>query len=236
MGFRFRPACLGILVTVLIAFLSPAESAAQSSPASPPPPAYPPPGYYPPQPMAPQSSEPAFRRGFLAMPYIGVHIPVGSTGDALDPGFRVGAFLGGHINPMLSLNGEMTVDVLNFKNVPSAVDVTAVVVDILFSPLLHFGTEQIEGFFGPKIGGFGFSETAEGGGLKAEASARGVAYGFNLGAAIPVGNIAIGGLISFVGRHATHACVTAPGQSEACDDSPSGDDMKMFSVTGAVLF
>ena len=65
-------------VAALIGFLYPAESAAQFE-------------------------EPGFRRGFLAMPYIGLHIPVGSSGDAFDPGFRVGTFLGGHINPMFSL-------------------------------------------------------------------------------------------------------------------------------------
>jgi hypothetical protein len=184
--------------------------------------------------MAP--SEPGFRRGFFAMPYIGINIPVGSFGDSFDTGFRMGALLGGHINPMLSLNGEITIDVLNPKHVPSGVDVTAVMVDMLFSPLLHFGNAQVEGFFGPKIGAFIYALTAKSGGVEAKGSASGLAYGFNLGAAVPIGNIAVGGLLSFVGRHATKACYQNPGQAEVCDDSPSGDDAKMLSITGAVLF
>jgi len=205
----------------------------------PPAPAYPPapaPSAYPPPTMASGFSEPGFRRGFFAMPYLGLHIPVGSSGDSMDPGFRIGALLGGHINPMVSLNGEMTIDVMNPKDVPSGMDVTEVMVDVLFSPLIHFGNGQIEGFFGPKIGAFGMSGTASMNGMSADTSARGLAYGFNLGAAIPVGNIAVGGLVSFVGRHATHMCVTEPGQSEQCSDSPSGDDFKAFSITVAMLF
>jgi hypothetical protein len=198
-------------VAALIGFLYPAESAAQFE-------------------------EPGFRRGFLAMPYIGLHIPVGSSGDAFDPGFRVGTFLGGHINPMFSLNGEITIDVMNPKNVSSGVDVTEVMVDLLFSPLVHFGNGQIEGFIGPKFGGFGMSASAKMAGLSMDGSARGLAYGFNLGLAVPVGNIAIGGLISYTGRHATQVCQTSPGLAETCDDSPSGDDFKTFSFTAAVLF
>jgi hypothetical protein len=170
------------------------------------------------------------------MPYIGLNVPVGSSGDSFGPGFRLGALLGGHLNPMLSLNGEMTIDVMNIKNAPSGTDVSEVMVDLLFSPLVHFGTDQIEGFVGPKIGGFGMSGSAKAGTNSVDGKAQGLAYGFNLGVAAPLGSVAIGGLVSYVGRHATKICTTVSGQSERCDSSPSGNDFKSLGFAGLVLF
>jgi hypothetical protein len=200
-----------------------------------PPPGYsaPPPGYYQP---APVTTVPAFRRGFLAMPYLGVQIPVGSSGDSLGTGLRLGAILGGHVIPELSLNGELTIDIMNPKNVPSGMSVTEVIVDLVFSPLLHFGTDQIECFVGPKIGAFGMSASLSYQGASESANAQGLAYGLNAGVAFPVGNLAIGGLLAYTGRHATKVCSTASGGSETCDTSPSGDDMRQLSITGMVLF
>jgi hypothetical protein len=209
-----------------------------------PPPGYPQqPGYYPAQPGYGQApapipatpSVPAFRRGFLAMPYIGVQIPVGDYGDSYDPGLRLGTLLGGHMSPMLSLNGELTIDVLNMKNTGSA-DVTAVMVDMVFSPLFHFGTDVFEAFVGPKIGAFGFALTAKVSGQEFKETAQGVAYGLNAGFGIPVGNMAIGGLVSWVGRHASKACSKSPNQSEKCDNSPGGDDAQSIGISAMALF
>jgi hypothetical protein len=231
---KFVSTDLVIFGAALIAFLFSAQSAAQEPDA--PLPAAPAPMTYAPQPMATAPSEPGFQHGFLAMPYLGLQIPVGNSGDGFNPGFRMGTLLGGHINPMLSLNGEITIDVMNRKNVPSGTDVTEVMVDLLFSPLLHFGTEQIHGFFGPKIGAFGMAGTTKTSGTTTDGSANGWAYGVNLGAAFPIGNMAAGGLVSYVGRHATKVCNKLSGQSERCNDSPSGDDFKVFSVAGVLWF
>jgi hypothetical protein len=212
-------------------------------------PAYPPAGYAQPgyaQPgyapvayaPAPPPSEPAYRRGFLAMPFLGVNIPVGDASDAFDAGLRLGGLFGGHVSPELSLNGEFTLDVLNPKGVTSGYDVTAVAADFAFSPLLHVLGDKLDIVIGPKLGFFGYAVSFKdsSGNTLMDGSAQGLAYGFNLGVFGGVGNMAIGGLLSYTGRHATRACTSLDGYPEQCDDSPSGDDLKTMSVTGAVLF
>jgi hypothetical protein len=170
------------------------------------------------------------------MPYLGLNIPVGKSGDDLGSGFRMGAIVGGHVIPELSLNGELSIDFMNPKNVPSGASVTEVIADIVFSPLVHFGSDQIEVFAGPRIGAFGMSGSFSYGGSSTDDSAQGLAYGFNVGAAVPVGNMAIGGLLVYTGRHATKVCSTLSGQSETCNSSPSGDDLKTLSIVGTVMF
>jgi hypothetical protein len=170
------------------------------------------------------------------MPYLGANIPVGDAGDSFDPGFRIGTILGGHVMPEVSLNGELAIDIMNPKNVPSGMSVTEVIVDVVFSPLFHFGTDQIEGFVGPRLGTFAMSASVSYQGTSMDGSVRGLAYGFNLGVAIPVGDMAIGGLLSYTGRHATKVCSTISGEPEICDSSPSGDDLKTLSIVGTLLF
>lgn len=209
-----------------------------------PPPGYAQPGY--PQPgyapvayaPAPPPSVPPYRRGFLAMPYLGINIPVGDASDAFDMGFRMGGLFGGHVSPQISLNGEFTLDVFNPKGVPSGYDVTAVAADFAFSPLFHALGDKLDLVIGPKLGFFGFAMGIKdpSGTSMLDESASGMVYGFNLGVFGAVGNMAIGGLLSYTGRHATRVCVTMEGYPEQCDDNPGGDDLKNMSVTGAILF
>jgi len=239
------------LLLVGLAATVPASAFAQyAQPGYPPPAAYPPPGYAPPPDYQPPStgyyqpaysspppSEPAFRRGFLAMPFLGLHVPVGRSSDSLDVGMRLGTLLGGHVAPFLSLNGEFTIDILNPKNVASGYDVTEVVVDLAFSPLFHISNGGLELVMGPKLGAFGVSaSTKNPSGASGGANGQGLSYGGNLGIFGAVGNLAVGGLVGFTGRRLTKACVTPPGATETCDTSPGGYDLKVFSITGAVLF
>jgi len=172
------------------------------------------------------------------MPYLGLNIPVGDSGDGMDPGLRLGAIMGGHVIPELSLNGELAIDFMNFSNVPSGIDITAAMVDVMFSPLFHFGTGQIEGFVGPRLGAFVMAESLSysGSSSSATASGSGLAYGFNVGVAIPLGNIAIGGILSYSGRHFTEVCSKPSGGSETCNNDPSGDDFKEIALTGVMMF
>lgn len=239
---RARTLRHSLITAGLVAMLCPGLSAAQTpedpSPNAPQPPT----GYYPPQPgySAPPAAipgaEPAYHQGFLAMPFIGAHIPTGDFGDAYDPGLRLGTLLGGHISPALSLNGELAIDILNPAHVPSGADVTAVMVDMLFSPLLHFGSEAFEGFIGPKLGFFGLSASISYRGQEIEGSAQGLAYGFNAGMGVPIGKLAVGILFGYVGRHALRSCTKQSGASEKCTDNPEGDDVHAFSFSGMVLF
>ena len=204
---RSRPTFLGVSVAILFAFIAPAKSTAQPS-------------------------ESRFRRGLLAAPYLGVNVPIG-TGGSFDTGYRGGVLLGWHGSTVLSLNGEFTIDVLNpsSRYGPGSSESME---DVLFSPLLHFGGEGIEGFIGPKIGGFASSSTANFQSTSLHTSEQGVAYGFNFGAAIPAGAVAIGGLVSLVVRHPTHVCNTRPGQSEQC--GASANEFGTLSAVGLVLF
>jgi hypothetical protein len=179
---------------------------------------------------------PGYVRGFLAMPYLGLNVPVGRSGDFTGTGFRLGGILGGNVTPWLSINGEIALDFMNPKNVPSGYDVAEVFFDVTFSPLAHFGTDAVQFFVGPKLGIFGFGSSSSYSGQTSSTSASGGAYGLNGGFAVPVGNMAIGALLSFTGRHATKACETPPGGSETCDDSPSGPDFKQVGITGTLMF
>ena len=203
----------------------------------------PPPGYYAPAPAYPQqptysppppppayvpapSTVPRYRQGFLWMPYIGANIPVGDAADAYGTGLRLGALFGLNINSFLSLNGEMTIDVLNFKT-GSGVSASGAQVDFSFSPLFHFSAPMLEFVVGPKLGSFYMSETvSEAGTMDSTYSGEGISYGFNVGVFIPIGRIAIGGLLSYTGR-----------EFESCADcSLYGGTDNFFGLTGAILY
>jgi hypothetical protein len=114
---------------------------------------------------------------------------------------------------------------------------TEVVVDLAFSPLFHISNGGLELVMGPKLGAFGVSaSTKNPSGASGGANGQGLSYGGNLGIFGAVGNLAVGGLVGFTGRRLTKACVTPPGATETCDTSPGGYDLKVFSITGAVLF
>jgi hypothetical protein len=205
----------------------------------------PPPGYYAPQPQpaygqqpayppppayASQPTEPAFRRGFLWMPYLGVNIPTGSSSDWASTGLRLGGIFGFNVNPFLSLNGELTIDILNMNSAPGS-SITGAEVDIAFSPLFHYDLPGLEFVVGPKLGFFGYSATAsESGYSDVTYSGSGLAYGVNAGVFVPLGRIAIGGLLNYTGRHFS--------TSSACDTdycADTGTD-KFFGFSVALMY
>ena len=229
----------------------PAVADPNAPPAGYPPAGYPPaqPGYPPPQPgytpqtyaaPAPPPPAPVEKHGFLPIIYLGVNSFQGKSGDNVGPGFRLGTILGGRITPQFSLNGELTIDVVNPKNTGGA-DVTVVGVDIAFSPLFHVpltptGTAELVA--GPKLGFMGYSSQASAGGMDlGSESDSGYVYGLNLGV---FGNVtpstAIGGLISFEGRSYSKVCGTPAGGSESCSTSNLPDADKVLGINGAVMF
>jgi hypothetical protein len=209
-----------------------------------PPPGYPPPGYaapppgYPPPAYQVAPPPPPGKSGFLAMLYLGVNSFEGSSNNDLGPGFRIGTILGGRLNGQISLNGELTIDAENVKNLPTGTDVTAVEVDIAFSPLLHFHQGSMEIVVGPKLGVMAEAVQTTTGGVNAgSGNASGYVFGLNagvFGALTP--STSIGGLVSFVSRPYSQVCATVPGFSEVCSTSqlPSAD--KVLGITGAVLW
>ena len=207
----------------------------------------PPPGYYAPQPgygpqptyapppsYAPQEPlEPRFRRGFIAIPFLGLNAPVGAGSDAYSAGVRLGALLGWHVNPMFSINGELNIDVMNIKSDKTYGSPSEVFVDFAFSPLFHFGGPMLEVVIGPKLGFFdeSFSYSDSYYGTSSSSSGSGISYGFNAGVFVPLGNMAIGGLLNFTGRH--WSCDTT---NSDCVDISGGPDSKVLGFSGALIF
>lgn len=223
----------GLLTLALAAVALEARSIAQT--ASPPPPrAYAPPGTVgPPPPVVAVRA----KSGFLALPYIGVASHRGDEGSGLGPGFVIGSLLGGRINPMFSINGEIRIDVLNPKNVPSGEDVTAVEVDLALSPLYHVPITSGEIVVGPKIGLFGGAAKGSFGGQSASAWVSGLSLGLNGGAFFDVSpQVALGGMLSFTLRDPHKECQTLPGSSEICDSSTDFTSEKVLALHAGALF
>src|SRR5215471_1724817 len=88
------------------------------------------------------------RSGPHMIPYVGVSSFQGSTGKDLNPGFRAGGLGGLHINEMFSVNGELTLDFLNFGG---GGDHSGTELDLALSPFVHVPASNIELVFGPKL-------------------------------------------------------------------------------------
>jgi hypothetical protein len=188
--------------------------------------------------MPPPPTPVAKRSGFLALVFLGVHSFRGNTGNNLDAGLRTGAILGGRLNSHLSLNGELTLDVLNPTNVPQGTSVTAAEVDITLSPLLHVPlSEKVELVVGPKLGIWAGSASATADGIENTSSAHGLAAGVNLGVFGAVSrSVSIGALVSFVLRSVSEVCETASGESESCSSDNLPDADKVLSFAAGALF
>lgn len=213
----------------------------------PPPPGYYPPGYYPPPapgyypPPAPRPERPAPRtHGFLAMPYLGFHTFAGATGAVYSPGATLGALIGGRLNPSFSINGEIRLDALNFKNVPSSEQWDGSEFDIGISPLFHaqFPSGTGEFVIGPKLSFSGYEVTLRDdfGSTITHDRWNGWSAGFNAGVFFAVGRVlSLGGLMSFTSRHPTERC---PDDQFGVEQCTSGDysSENVFSFTGALLF
>jgi len=189
------------------------------------------------RPTAPPAApyDPAYRRGPLLMPFVGVHLPLGAASTAFDLGFRVGGILGHHVLPFLSLNGELTFDVLNGNEISAADHQSAHTVDLTFSPLFHFPTERGTIVLGPRVGGFShavslvdFTNTPDG-----ALNAHGLAYGLNAGLFGGIRDVAVGLLIGYTNRHATETCSTPRNSPEVC--ASGGTPFQVLSITAAVL-
>jgi hypothetical protein len=183
------------------------------------------------------------RSGAHLIPYVGVSSFEGSSAKGLDTGFRAGALAGGHINEMYSLNGEVTMDLLNPNNVGSGVSFTGLNLDLALSPLVHFPVSIVEIVVGPKLGAwFGAvnqSSTLGGTTVATKQRAHGWLAGLNAGAFVSLGrSIELGGLLSFVFRKPTEQCsedsigVPIP---ESCTSSGLSS-AKVLALTVALLF
>ena len=196
-----------------------------------PPPApygYPPSGYYPPPP-------PAARRGFLALPYVGINSFSGEGTTGLDPGLRLGAILGGRVSDIFSANGELTIDIMN-PDVPEGTSVSEAMVHMTFSPLFHARTTNAEIVLGPKLGLWALSGHASTYGASVDFEQQGWTIGGNAGVFFPVGGgtTSLGMLLSYANLQLTRSCATTGVYGQQCSEADGSADV--FGLTFAALF
>jgi hypothetical protein len=180
-----------------------------------PPPTYyqqPPQTYYPPgQAYQPAPARPPPRtRGFLALPYIGFNSFAGDTGAQLDPGLIVGALVGGRLSPTFSINGEIRIDTLNFRNLDSNQQWETNEFDLAASPLFHVPFAAGEFVVGPKLGFFSYDATYKTNTrVTGTEQWSGLTAGVNTGLFFAVSRImSLGGMLSFTIRDPSEKCRT----------------------------
>jgi hypothetical protein len=222
----------------------PTTGAPPPGPAPAPPGAYPgapypyPPYYYAPLPPPPPPPPRRHGTGFLALPYIGINSFGGDNAGNIDTGLRIGTFLGGRISDVVSLNGELTFDLMN-PEVPADTHVTETMAHVTLSPLFHVDAGSLELVIGPKFGFWSLRADVSSTDLSGNLDQRGWTLGVNAGLFFPVGGgpTELGLLFSYATLEITHACATLTYYGSTiheCPD-PSGD-ANVVSLAGAALF
>jgi hypothetical protein len=220
---------------------APQGPAAPPYPYPPPPYGYSPPPYgYPPPPYsypAPRPRPP--RTGFLAIPYVGLNSFSGDGASGIDTGLRIGAILGGRVNDLFSVNGEVIADVLNF-NTPPGVSASETITALAGSPLFHLTTPSVDLVVGPKFGFWYLSGHASNGLDRADVTGHGWTLGLNLGVFFPVSDSAsLGMLFSFATLEPMELCGTRTsyyGYTEDVCLSDGLDSTQVLGLTFAALF
>jgi hypothetical protein len=163
---------------------------------------------------------------------------MGQGGQDFGVGFVAGALLGARIGEKFSLNGELTIDLVNVKNAPAGTQATRSELDLAVSPLFHFRTSALEIVVGPKLGlWFGSFGLKSGGSTLDSESARGLVGAANAGVFVPVSKgVSLGGMFSFVLKSFSRTCATPIGQAETCNPSPSLDSEKVLGLNVGALF
>lgn len=182
------------------------------------------------------AAPPPEKHGFLGMFYVGGHHYFGNAGKNLGTGLRLGTILGGRLNPQISLNGEITLDILNPKNEPSGVDASGLDADITFSPLFHVPSGNVELVVGPKLGARAYAQSVSRGGFTTTGSVSGFTWGLNAGLFFALSpGASLGALLNFEARTHDESCAQGAGLPEVCtkQNQPAAD--KVMGINIAVL-
>jgi hypothetical protein len=182
------------------------------------------------------------RRFFQVIPYIGAHSFQGDGGTILGPGLRVGGLIGLRVNELLTINGELTIDVLNASHLPVRDPYNSYreqQATIGLSPLVAFPVdESVEIAFGPKLAfwgaDYGQSSSARGDG---DGTYSGYDLGANGAVFVHVGRkIWVGGLAAFDVRIYGNSCFTPISGVERCNANnlPSAD--KVLALSALLMF
>jgi hypothetical protein len=180
------------------------------------------------------------RDTFVLLPYLGVHIPMGTLGDRYETGLHVGAILGRHLTSKLSVDGEVTLDLMDADSDSSIFKPHEYYLDFALAPLVHLRSGQI--LLGPKLGWFvnNRSETTaeaapngdESRSSLAGHSGRGFEVGANLAGLTRVGALRAGLLVSGTFRHFV-AAECGQGGSAPCSGL---GNVVVLSVSVTALF
>jgi hypothetical protein len=155
----------------------------------------------------------------VLLPFLGANSFRGDLGGSMDAGFRIGLLMGPQVSRYVSINGELVVDFLNFRGVPTGTDVTAADIDLGLSPLAHIpATERLEVVAGPSFGFWFRGMTASGSSMDATKTAVGWVAGANLGAFAHLSRkSALGVLLSYSVRSPLSVCETGSSAPDNCD-------------------
>jgi hypothetical protein len=202
------------------------------APGSPPPQvySYPPPGYAPPRRLR-------RKRGFLMMPFLGIHSYQHQEAYNTDPGLRVGTFVGGRINDIFSANAEVRLDVTNPGDLPAGTESGEWAFTATFSPLFQLPAGPVEFVLGPKVGGFYVNQRLSDTTDRVLIEGYGVVIGGNIGVFVPVSPTAsLGLLLSLEIAKLSTACVNVTGAGSSCNSDVDAPASQILGLTAAALF
>ena len=173
------------------------------------------------------------------IPYVGAHSYQGEGGTILGPGMHVGGLLGFRLGDYLSINGELTLDIVNATRLPTGDRYTEEVVTIGLSPLVAFPVGSgIELALGPKLGwwGSGYYQDSSARG-KGSGSYSGYDLGANGAGFVQVGRkLWLGGLASFDLRTYGRSCFTATGDIDRCSSGSLPSSDKVVALSALLMF
>jgi len=179
------------------------------------------------------------RRLFLATPYLGISSFRGETADLghRSVGARAGAILGFRLHPAFSLNGELSLDVLNFRDVPSGQKMDGGAFAFSASPLFHLFAPTVELVFGPRVGVWAEGITRRVNDLETTFSANGFLLGLNGGLFFPVRRcLSVGGLVTLDMRLFSRTCTKNADGSKICSEDNVPRALTNLTFNFAVMF
>jgi len=168
----------------------------------------------------------------LFMPFVGIHSYQQAEAFNTDPGLRLGGFIGGRLNDIVSLNGEVRFDITNPGDLPAGTDVSEFAYSATFSPLFQLPTGGAEFVLGPKVGAVSVSQKFSDATTSFQTSGFGFVLGGNAGVFVPVSPAtSLGVLLSF--ELAKVGVVCGGGSCNSTSDVPIS---KVLGLTASALF
>jgi hypothetical protein len=177
-------------------------------------------------------------RGLLAIGFVGINAFAGESGKNIGPGFRLGGLLGFFASPMFSLNGELSLDVMNLDSNTFGANTTGVRASLSIAPLVHLPmSPTMEVVLGPKLGVWDeeldYSDTNQ------TVSGSGYLLGLNAGLFTRLGNNTyLGGLFSFENASVNKVCQNLnDGSGDQCVSgsalgNPPSEKVLAFNLAG----